>query len=226
VGTRGNQDRHEDVVVGVADVIAGRLLADNQRLHVDAGHEVRRPEDDRLHPRRCLGDRVYCDQALGVLDLRLNSDPPYLVAESLLDLGDEQIQRHHLLGALHLRQHDRVEVRTGSLDYLDNVPVGPMGGPIVDPDNADLVAPAALVQRGHDVLARPGLRQWRTRILQVEEHLVSWQTLRLLQETRVAPGDSKVRASGPESRPFRPDRSGDPAAGRLVLHNSLLSNSG
>ena len=65
----------------------------------------------------------------------------------------------HLLGGLHLRQHDAVEVGAGALDDLDHVGVGPLRGPVVDPDGADLAAPAALVQRGDDVLA--GAPPWR-----------------------------------------------------------------
>ena len=57
------------------------------------------------------GDRVDVDQAPGVLDLRLDPDPAGLEAHRLLDLGQQQVQRDDLLGVLHLRQHDAVQVR-------------------------------------------------------------------------------------------------------------------
>ena len=74
-------------------VVAGRLLADDQRPHVDRGHEVGRAEDDRLDARRRRGDRVDVDQARGVLDLRLDADPADLEPDRLLDLGQQQVER-------------------------------------------------------------------------------------------------------------------------------------
>lgn len=50
VRTGGHQDAHQDVVVRVRRV-ARRLLAHDQRLHVDGGHEVGRAEDDGLYTR-------------------------------------------------------------------------------------------------------------------------------------------------------------------------------
>ena len=96
-GARGDQDAHQDVVVGVRRV-PGRLLADHQRLHVDRGHEVRGPEDDRLQPRRGGGDLFDVHQPPGVLDLGLDADPAHRQAHRLLDLGEQQVQRDHLPG--------------------------------------------------------------------------------------------------------------------------------
>ena len=200
VGAGGDQDAHQDVVVGVRRV-AGRLLADHQRLHVDRGHEVRGPEDDGLKPRRGGGDRIHVHQARGVLDLRLDADPAHLEAHRLLDLGQQQVQRLDLPGVGHLRQHDAVQVGTRALDHRDHVPVGPVGGPVVDPDHPDLAAPVAGVQRVDDCLPGTLLDQRRAGVLQVQEHLVRGQALGLLQETRAAArhsqaGTARAQAAG------------------------------
>jgi hypothetical protein len=97
------------------------------------------------------------------------------------------------LRGLHLRQHDAVQVRAGAGDDLDHVGVGPLGGPVVHPDHAELGAPAAFVQGGNDVLARVHLGDRRDRVLQVEEHLVRVESLRLGQEPRVRPGCRQTR---------------------------------
>ena len=195
VGPGGHQDAHQDVVVGVRRV-AGRLLADHQRLHVDRGHEVGRAEDDGLQPRRGRGDRVDVHQALGVLDLGLDADPADLEAHRLLDLGQQQVQRLDLLGVLHLGQHDAVQVRARALDHRDHVPVGPVRGPVVDPDDAGLAAPVAVVQRVDDGVPGALLDQRRAGVLQVQEDLVGGQALGLLQEARVAAGDGQAGAAG------------------------------
>ena len=64
----------------------------------------------------------------------------HVEAGGLLDLGQQQVERDDLLGGLHLGQHDRVEVGAGALDHLDDVGVGPLGRPVVDPHRAHLVA--------------------------------------------------------------------------------------
>ncbi len=66
VGACGHEDRHEDVVVGVADVVSGRLFADDERFHLDRGHEVRRSEDQGLDAVAGLGDLVQRDQPAAV----------------------------------------------------------------------------------------------------------------------------------------------------------------
>jgi hypothetical protein len=112
----------------------------------------------------------------------LDADPPDLVAHRLLDLGEQQVEGHDLLGRLHLREHDRVEVGARPLDDFRDVAVGPLRGPVVHPDHADLLAPAALVERLDDRLARPGLGQRRAGVLEVEEDLVGVEGPGLVDE--------------------------------------------
>ena len=112
----------------------------------------------------------------------------------LLDLGQQQVQRVHLRRGLHLRQHHRVEVGAGALDDRDHVAVGPLRGPVVDPHHAGLARPVALVQRRDDVGARVDLGQRRHRVLEVEEHLVGGQALRLAEHLRVR---ARHRQAGP-----------------------------
>ena len=149
---------------------------------------------------RVAGERdvVDVDQALRGLDLRLDADPADLEAVGLLDLGEQQVQRLHLGGVGDLRQHDRVELGAGAADHLEHVVEGPLRRPVVDPDGADLLAPAALVQRRDDVLAGAGLGQRRAGVLEVEEHLVGRQALGLLQEPGVAARDGEVGTTGSE----------------------------
>ena len=84
----------------------------------------------------------------------------------------------------------------GAADDLEHVLERPLRRPVVDADGADLVAPAALVQRRDDVLAGAGLGQRRAGVLQVEEDLVGGQPLGLLQEPGVAAGDGQVGTTG------------------------------
>ena len=135
-------------------------------------------------------------QAGGVLQLGLDADPADRQPDRLLDLGQQHVQPLDLRGALHLRQDDRVQVRAGALDHLDHVAVGPVRGQVVHPDRPQLVAPAALVQRRHDVLAGAGLGQRRAGVLQVEEDMVGGQPLGLLQEARVRARDGQAGAAG------------------------------
>ena len=146
--------------------------------------------------RRRGGDVVDVDQAEGVLDLRLDADPADLVAHRGLDLGEQDVERLDLVGGLHLGQHEAVEVRAGALDHLDDVLVGPLGRPVVDPDGAHPVAPVAGVQHLDDVLAGVRLRDRRHRVLDVEEHLVGVEALGLLQEPGVGAGDGVAGAAG------------------------------
>jgi hypothetical protein len=196
LGARGHQDPHEDVVVGVADVVAGRLLADHERLHVDRGHEVGRAEDDRLDARRGGGDGVHVHQALGVLDLRLDADPAHLVAHGLLDLGQQQVEPDHLPGVLHLRQHDAVQVRAGALDHGDHVAVGPVRGQVVDAHGPGLAGPVALVERLDDLVPGALLLERRAGVFEVEEDLVGGQRLGLGEEPRIRAGHGQTGTAG------------------------------
>ena len=80
-GARGDDERGVDVVEVVAG-IAVRRAADRRDRDADRGAVVAGAEDQRLHPRRGGGDRRARDQAGGVLDLRLDPDPPGLQRRS------------------------------------------------------------------------------------------------------------------------------------------------
>jgi hypothetical protein len=148
---------------------------------------------------RGRGDRVHVHQALGVLDLGFDADPADLEAHRLLDLGEQQVQRLDLVGVLHLRQHDAVQVGPGPFDHRDHIPVGPVGGPVVDPDDAGLAGPVALVQRVDDAVPGAFLDQRRAGVLEVQEHLVRGQALGLFQEARVAARDGQAGAAGTQA---------------------------
>ncbi len=195
VRTGRHQDAHQDVVVRVR-AVAGRLLADDQGLHVDRRHEVGRAEDQGLQAGRGGRDVVDVDEALGVLDLRLDADLPDLEAHRLLDLGEQQVQRDDLLGVLDLGQHDAVEVGSRALDDRDDVAVRPVRRPVVDPYHPGLARPVAVVQRVDDVVPGAFLGERRAGVLQVEEDLVGREALGLLQEPRVASRYRQTRATG------------------------------
>ncbi|CAB5000268.1 unannotated protein [freshwater metagenome] len=195
VGTSRHQDAHEDVVVGIAHVVAGRLLAHDQRLHVDTGHEVGRAEDDGLDPLARGGDGVDVGEPEGILDLRLDSDATHLKAVGPLDLRQQEVERHHLLGSLHLRKHDAVEVGAGAAHHLDNVGEGPLGGPVVDAHGADLAFVATLVEGRHDVLAGTGLGEGRHGVLEIHEDLVGGEPLGLVEHLGAATRHGKVGAA-------------------------------
>ena len=56
-----------------------------------------------------------------------------LVAHGLLDLGQQQVQRDDLLGVCTFGSMIASRFAAGALDDLDDVAVGPLGGPVVDP---------------------------------------------------------------------------------------------
>ena len=68
-----DENPHQHVMVGVTDVVPLGLFADLERAHIQAGRHVRGTEHQSLHT-RARRDRVDARQALGVLDLRLNTD--------------------------------------------------------------------------------------------------------------------------------------------------------
>jgi hypothetical protein len=75
---RGDQDPHPGVVVGVAAGVPGRLRADLQRPHAEAGHEIGRAEHQRGQAAGRRGDGIDLSQPAGVLDLCLDADPARL----------------------------------------------------------------------------------------------------------------------------------------------------
>ena len=130
-----------------------------------------------------------------VLDLRLDADPADLEAHRLLDLGEQRVEGDDLLGRLHLRQHDAVEVRARVLHDLDDVAVGPLRRPVVDAHHPHLRAVPALVEGRDHVLACIRLGDGRHGVLEVEEHLVGGEALGLLQHLGVAARHGQVGAA-------------------------------
>jgi hypothetical protein len=98
------------------------------------------------------GISVDGDEPARRLDLGLDADarPP---ARRLLDLREQHVERLHLGGRLHLRQHHLVEPLRCVLDDVDHVAVRPLRVPGVDPDAQHRVAPVLLVDRLHDLVA-------------------------------------------------------------------------
>ena len=68
------------------------MFADDQRAHVETGHQIRGAEHERLHP-RARRDRVDVGQSGGVLDLRLDADAPHRQPVRRLQLRQQKIQR-------------------------------------------------------------------------------------------------------------------------------------
>lgn len=124
VCARGHEDRHEDVVVGIAAVVPLGLLPHHQRAHVDAGHEIGGAEDEGLDARAGRRDLVDVRQPQGILDLRFDPDPPDLESMRLLHLGEQQIERLDVARVRHLGQQDRVEVRTRAADDGGHIAIG------------------------------------------------------------------------------------------------------
>ena len=92
MGTRSHQDGHQHVVVGVADVVALGLLADDQRARVQARHQVCGPKNQSLHPWHGR-DRVNVHQTAGVFDLRVDSDLAHWKSVDRFQLGQQQVER-------------------------------------------------------------------------------------------------------------------------------------
>ena len=172
-------------MVGVADVVALRLLAHHQRSHVEAGHQIGRTQHQRLHP-RAGGDGVNVAQALRILDLRVDADAANRQAVGEFELGEQEVECVDVGRVGHLGQDDDVERRSGRRYDVDDVEVGPRCGPVVHPHTAQLRAPPRPGQcRGH----QPAGNRFRVRsdgILQIEEHLVGGKALGLLDHPGVA----------------------------------------
>jgi hypothetical protein len=100
--------------------------------------------------------------------------------------------RPGLGGVLHFRQHQAVQIGARVLDDHRHVPVGPFGSPVIDADDPGLAGPVAGIERIDDQVPGALFNQRCTCVLQVEEHLVGRQALRLLQEARIASGDREA----------------------------------
>ncbi|MEI8325984.1 MAG: hypothetical protein WCH44_11585, partial [Betaproteobacteria bacterium] len=79
-------------------------------------------------------DEVTLDSGVG---LDADAAP---AAGRLLDLREQGVEGDNLVGGLHLRQHDAVQIGARVLDDLDDIAVRPGCRPIIDPDTAHLVA--------------------------------------------------------------------------------------
>jgi len=189
VGTSRHEDGHEDVVVGVAAVVAVGLLAHDEGAHVDARHEVGRPEHEGLHSWARGGDLVDVRQPPSVLDLGFDTDPPHLEAVGLLHLGQQQVECFDMARGGNLRQQDRVELRAGTPDDGRDVEVGGVGGPVVDAHHLELLAPPVLVQRLDDGGAGLFLGQRRHGVLEVEEDRIGGQPLGFVDHLAAAARD-------------------------------------
>ncbi len=196
VRTCGDENRHQHVVVGVADVIALGLLADHQGAHIQTGHQVGGPEHQGLDPRGG-GDSVDVPQAPGVFDLHVDPDTTDRQPMAAFQLGEQQIQRVHMMRVGHLGQHHDLEVWSGGRHHLDHVAVRPRRRPVVDPNSAQLTDPTRRGQRGADPGAGRGLGVRRHRVLEIEEHLVSEQAFGLLDHHGVAARNRETGSAGP-----------------------------
>src|SRR5437588_2404928 len=150
VGAAGHEDLDEDVMEVVARVL-GDLQAAGERRHLHRRRHVDRAEDDRLQTRGCGADLFDVDDAASRLDLGLDADVARREAGVDLDLIQQEVEGHHLGRRLHLGEHDLLQALAGVADHLDDVAVGPLGVPRVDPDAEDLLAPV-LVLDGVDRL--------------------------------------------------------------------------
>ena len=195
MGAGGHQDAHQHVVVGVADVVARRLLPDLEGAHVQAGHQIRRAEHQRLYARRGR-DRVDVGQAPGVFDLRLDSDAPHRQSMGGLELAEEKVERADVGGLGHLRQHDDVHRGTGARDHLDDVGVGPRRGPVVDAHAAQLARPPVLGQRFRHLGARLAFRIRCDRVLEIEKNLIGRQRFGFLDHLGAAARHGQTGAAG------------------------------
>ena len=97
------------------------------RLHPTVGGEVGRAEREALHPRRGAADLLDVGDAAGGLEDRVHQDRA--VQPGLgLELGEQPVDVVDVLGALHLRHHDHVELVADLGDQRGQV-VEPQGSP-------------------------------------------------------------------------------------------------
>ena len=130
--------------------------------------------------RRSLAAQISSTLMMPARGLDLGLDPDArLAAGDLLDLGEQHVERLHVAGVLHLRQHELVESLARALDDFDDVAVRPLGVPRVDPDAQHAVAPVELVDRLDDLGPCRRLLERRDRVFEVEEHHVGAEAGRL-----------------------------------------------
>ncbi len=198
VGAAGHEDLREHVVEVVARVL-GDLHTAGEDGHLRRRREVGGPEHDRLEPGRRGADLLDVDEAACRLDLRLDPDLA-LAAGGLLDLGEEHVERLHVGGRLHLRQHDLVEPLGGVLHDVDDVAVRPLRVPRVDAHAQHGVAPVEVVDRLHDLVAGGLLLEGRDGVLEVEEHHVGAEVGRLAQHLLAGAGHRQAGTAGKVAR--------------------------
>ena len=118
----------------------------------------------------------------------------------LLHLGQQEVEGDDLGRRLDLGQHDLVQALAGVAHHLDDVAVGPLGVPGVDPDAEHPLVPGQVLD-GVDHLG-PGalLLERRHGVLEVEEGHVGRDGGRLGQELLVRAGRGQAGAAGQVTR--------------------------
>ena len=106
--------------------------ADAGGLHPAVGGEVGRAEGEALHARAGAADLLDVGHAAGGLEDRVDQDRP--VEPGLgLELGEQPVDVVDVLGALHLRHHDHVELVADLGDQGGEVVEHPRAVEGVDP---------------------------------------------------------------------------------------------
>ena len=95
----------------------------------------RRPEDQRLEPRRRARDLARMEEAARRLDLRFDADPRREPRSPRS--ASAACPRTHVARRADLRHHQQVDAIAGRLDHLDEVAIGERRIERVDADHAD-----------------------------------------------------------------------------------------
>ena len=116
----------------LAHQVAGVAAADAGRLHPAVGGEVGRAERDALHARAGAADLLDVGHAAGGLEDRVDQDRPGDAGLGL-ELGEQPVDVVDVLGALHLRDHDHVELLADLGHQRGEVVEHPRAVEVVDP---------------------------------------------------------------------------------------------
>ena len=111
-------------------------------------------------------------------------------------------------GRLDLREHDAIEIASGTLDDVDDVAEAPPRAHGVHTHDLRRGRPARRPKRVDDVLPRGVvLLERRDGVLEVEKHLVCRQRRRLGEHLRARAGCGQARAAKPRYRHYASSRS-------------------
>ena len=158
-------------------------LADVRHRHLHRRRVIAGAEDERLEPRRCLGDLAKVHEAFRAFDLDLEANLPR-EPFGVFDLRQQHADKPDILRQVRLRHHDDVKPVARLFNHFDEIAIRERRVEGVDAKRLQLSPEIELAKRADDVGAARRLFVDGHRILEVDAHGIRIARRRLLDHGR------------------------------------------